>query len=81
MLEVRAFYEQARDECRATFEKVEWQSAILEDVPRECPNCQSDLVEQKNPENRKQEDVEARCRSCGTSISAESLIENSVIEH
>ena len=80
MLEVRAFYEQERDKCHATFEKVEWQSTILGEVTRECPKCQSELVEQTNSENTEQEEIEARCRSCGVIISAESLIENSIIE-
>ncbi len=81
MLEVRAVYEQELQACRSTFEKVEWLTPILEDVPRKCLKCQSDLVEQKNPKNREQEEAEARCRSCGASISAELLIENSLIEH
>ena len=75
MLKVRAVYEQELNACRATFEKVEWRFPILEDAPRDCPRCQSDLVEQKNPENREQEEAEARCRSCGASVNAESLIE------
>ena len=81
MLEVRAVYEQELQACRSTFEKVEWQIPILEDVPRKCLKCQSDLVEQKNPENREQEHAEAHCRSCGASISAESLIESSIIDY
>ncbi len=81
MLEVRAVYEQELQACRATFEKVDWRTPILEGVPRKCSKCQSELVEQKNPENREQEDAEARCRSCGESLSAESLIEYSMIEH
>ena len=81
MLEVRSVYEQELKACRATFEKVEWQSPVLDDVPRKCPDCRSELVVQDNPDNSEQEEIEARCRSCGASVTAESLIESSVIAY
>ncbi len=78
MLEVRSVYERELEECRASFENVEWRSASLEDAPFSCPECHSDLVAQNDPENTGQENAEARCRSCGASISAESVVERAL---
>lgn len=81
MLKVRAVYEHERNTCCATFDKIEWLSPILEDAPRKCPECRSELVAQDDPENKEQWEVEGRCRSCGEGISAEMLVENAAIAH
>lgn len=75
MLEVRTVYEQEREACRTTFQNIEWQTGIFEDVPFVCPECQSDLVAQDDPENKDHESANAHCRSCGAEISAEALVE------
>ena len=81
MLEVHEVYEQEHDACRATFGNVEWRPPFLKNAPRTCPDCQSDLVAQDNSENREQEDAKAHCRSCGSSISAEALIQHALNAH
>ena len=81
MLKVHAVYEQELNECRGTFDRVEWRSGILEDPRFVCTECQSHLVAQNNPNNEDQEGMEAHCRSCGAAIGAEILIENALTAH
>jgi hypothetical protein len=49
MLDVRAVYELER--CRCSFDKIDWPLKMLADVPFNCPNCNSDLVAQLDPDN------------------------------
>ena len=81
MLEVHEVYEQEHDACRVTFDNIEWRPPFLKNAPRTCPDCQSDLVAQDNPDNREQEDAKAHCRSCGSSIGAEALIHHALNAH
>lgn len=81
MLEVHEVYEQEREACHSTFDKIEWCSLLLEDAPRKCPECRSDLVAQENPENKVQEDIRAHCRFCKANINADMLVKNALIEH
>ena len=81
MLEVHEVYEQEHDACRATFGNVEWRTPLLEIAPRTCPDCQSDLVAQVDPQNRDQDDAIAYCRSCESNISAEMLTHRALKEH
>ena len=76
MLEVRTFYENEISACRITFDRVEWRSRFLDESRFDCPKCHSHLVEQKNPMNQEQEDVQAHCRSCGADITAETLVQH-----
>ena len=80
MLEVRTVYENELHACRATFDRVEWRSGILEEPRFACPQCHSHLVEQDNPVNQEQEDVQAHCRSCGADIAAETLVQHGLAE-
>ena len=81
MLEVHTVYKQERNECLATFDKIEWKSSILENAPRECPECRSELVFQDNQSNENQEDIQAHCRACGASFTAMALIVTAVDAH
>jgi hypothetical protein len=81
MLEVRAVYDQELNACRATYDKIQWSSHIFEEAAFVCPECQSDLVEQDDPDNADFQSAESHCRSCGAKISAEALIENAVAAH
>ena len=65
MLKVREVYEQEQRECRATFQSVEWHSPVLDGTQPSCQECQSELLAQEDAENTEQENIEARCRSCG----------------
>lgn len=81
MLEVRSVYERELEECRTSFENVEWPSSTLEDAPFNCPQCHSDLVAQNDPENTDHQSAEAYCRSCGANISAENAVERALDLH
>ncbi len=81
MLDVRAVYEQELDACRATFEKIDWPSASLANAPFNCPNCNSDLVSQEDPENTDYQSADARCRACGADIPAEKAVERALEAH
>ena len=81
MLEVRDVYVQELEVCRATFDNIEWNSDVLAGAPRLCVECRSELVAQNNEHNNKKQQIEADCRSCGTTIGAEKLISYSIAEH
>lgn len=80
MLEVRGVFEQERRQCHTSFAMVNWRTGILENATPSCPECQSELVAQENPDNTEQHHASARCRCCGLRIPAEALIENAVNE-
>lgn len=81
MLHENQAYARERQECRATFDRVEWLSPVVGRGRRECPKCRSELLEQANAKNRKQEHADAVCRTCGARVSAESLIEGAVDDY
>jgi DNA-directed RNA polymerase subunit RPC12/RpoP len=75
MLGVRDLYARELAECKATFEGVEWRSKSLSEAAIVCPECNSHLVEQRNPSNTDRQSAEAFCRACGADIKAERLVE------
>ena len=52
MLDAREIYERELEACRRTFENVDWPVGLLADAKLSCPECQSDLVAQQNPNKR-----------------------------
>ena len=78
MLDVRTVYDGELKTCRATFSNIEWNRNILADAPRLCVECGSELVAQNNHQNSNMQQIEANCRSCGATIGAERLIEDSI---
>lgn len=81
MLNVKDTYERELAACRQTFKAVEWGSQTLAVAAFKCPQCQSDLVAQADPDNRDQRDVKCTCRACGASIAAEDAIEAALENH
>jgi len=81
MLDVRSVYERELAQCRATFDEVDWHSDAMSQATPKCPECASRLVEQTNPDNKRQGFIDAKCRGCGSNISAESLIEATLEEY
>ncbi len=79
MLEERTIYDKEQNECSKTFYKIDWVSDILSTVHLVCPECQSDLVAQKDSGNTNKQEIDAECRSCEVTISAERLIQNMAI--
>ncbi len=78
MLEVNEVYERESEACWATFENVEWRFPVRDGSGPECPSCESELVEQDNPDNEEQDRASGRCRSCGEQVEAEAIIEHLV---
>ena len=78
MLDVNEVYEEELEACRATFDDVEWRFAVREGSGAECPHCESELVEQEDPQNVAQDRASGRCRSCGGKVEAEAVVERLV---
>jgi len=81
MLDARNVYERELEACQKSFENVEWKSNALARAVKICPVCNSHLVEQNDPTNRKYFAVNARCRACGEEIDSDTLIETALKEH
>ena len=79
MLTERTIYKKEQKECSKTFDKIEWVSDILSTVHLVCPECQSDLVAQRDSGNTNKQKINAECRSCDATFNAERLIENMAI--
>ena len=75
MLDVRVVYERELEACQQTFAKVNWPVGSLEEAKFSCPQCQSDLVEQADPENTDHQSLECLCRVCGNRISEVEAVE------
>ena len=80
MLNENIVYQQEIDNCWKSFEKVQWRSAALADVKFRCPHCESDLIEQVDPENGSQDDLRCRCRQCGSEDIPEEAIDQAIEE-
>ena len=78
MLNVNEVYEQELEACQASFENVEWQFEVRQGSRVECPHCESELVEQVDPQNVTQHQASSRCRSCGWNVEAEAVVEHLV---
>jgi hypothetical protein len=81
MLDVRDVYEKELEACRRTFEAVDWKSASMADASLLCPECKSDLVEQRDASNTDHQSANAECRACGAKIEAEKLVESALDAH
>ena len=60
MLDVRAFYERELNECRSSFDNVDWISSSLAGAQKVCPECNSYLVEQIDPSNKSHEEAHGK---------------------
>ena len=75
MLNVNEVYENELEACWATFEDVEWRFRVRRGSGPECPNCQSELIEQEDPGNVEQDGASGKCRACGEAVEAEAVVE------
>jgi rubrerythrin len=78
MLETKDLYDQELREARATLEKIEWHSASISPETIKCGNCQSELVEQVEPDNESQDCAELRCKTCGQNVQMADAIEQAI---
>lgn len=79
MLEERAFFERQKKACDASFERVDWFAEIASYEDFECPLCHSSLIEQLDPSNTEPQDINGKCRACGTRFDSEQIM-NIVLE-
>lgn len=75
MLETKELYDQELKETRATLAKVAWRSVSVAGGFIKCGGCQSELVEQVDPDNEVQDHIELHCRTCGAAPALEEAIE------
>ncbi len=81
MLDVRAVYERELEACRQTFGNLEWPLASLAGTHFRCPQCNSDLVAQDDPQNTNHEGADCHCRACGERIPSEKALELAIEAH
>ncbi len=78
MLEVRELYETERARCRGTMTRVAWVSATVAAEHLRCVDCASDLLEQLDPTNTLQSELDLVCRNCGGVPAVEETIVDAV---
>ena len=81
MLDVRTVYERELSACRRTFEALEWPLASLSETRFSCPQCNSDLVAQDDPQNTNHEAADCHCGACGERIPPEKALELALEAH
>ena len=75
MLETKELYDQELAEARATLAMVAWYSPSISNESFKCNDCQSELIGQVDTENKRQDLVELRCRTCGAAPDLSEAIE------
>jgi hypothetical protein len=78
MLHNRALFDAELAECDKTFDEVEWVSDTVSAAKLVCPECSSNLVQQMDPANVAQEEMELSCRACGAALDNGDVIEATV---
>lgn len=78
MLEAKELYDHELQQARATLEKVNWRSPSLDGGLLQCASCKSELLEQTDSNNEDQDDIELRCRTCGTFPDVADVIEQAI---
>lgn len=80
MLEAKALYEKELKACRETFSSVNWVSGTIKEHGLVCPDCDSKLIRQSDPDNGEQINIDLFCRACETKPGIERTIEASLTE-
>ena len=78
MLDVNEVYEKELEACWGTFDDVQWRFSVRPGFGPECRSCNSELMEQADPDNVEQDQVSGRCRCCGEEMEAEAVVESFV---
>jgi len=74
MLDEHSFFEEEKAACASSFSKVKLLAPIENFNQLECSKCGSCLLEQRDPKNTDPQEIEARCRSCATDMTAEFFV-------
>lgn len=80
MLQARALYDAELAECTKTVSSIVWRSSTLETSKLVCSDCESNLIEQADPDNIEQGEAELSCRACGAQLETDEVIEKTVGE-
>lgn len=78
MLRTKELYDAELREARATLEKVKWYSPSLNETVFTCDQCQSELIEQIDPDNTAQGAVELHCKTCGEYPELDDAVERAI---
>ncbi|WP_145729104.1 hypothetical protein [Nitrospirillum pindoramense] len=80
MLQVKEVYDRELQECRKTFDRIDWRLPIILSEYSVCPACKSNLVEQVDANNTSPMDIKARCRVCTLIVRSEIFVEQALRE-
>ncbi|MBK1622055.1 hypothetical protein [Afifella marina] len=75
ILEKREAFEKVQEKCLDSLENVAWPAEVSHLDRMACPNCQSSLLGQLDPDNKDHEHVIGKCYQCGEEISFEKFME------
>lgn len=78
MLETKELYDHQLAEARGTLEQVQWYSPSINEKSFRCIDCQSELIEQIQSDNQRQQAVELRCKTCGAFHDIDDGVEQAV---
>ncbi|TKD51432.1 hypothetical protein [Sphingomonas baiyangensis] len=78
MLQSRELFAAELAACQRTLEAIDWRSGTISDAKLVCSECESNLVQQADPENTVQDDAELSCRACGAGLDVGDVIERSI---
>ncbi|AEG50069.1 hypothetical protein Sphch_2408 [Sphingobium chlorophenolicum L-1] len=78
MLETKELYDLELAASRSTIAPIQWFSGSILDEHIKCPFCGSELVEQEDPNNARQDFAHLRCRTCGERVETADAIEKAV---
>lgn len=78
MLQTKELYDQELRSARDTLAKVKWYSTTIDGTHLKCLECHSELIEQIEPDNERQNLVELRCKTCGSKPDLADTIEATV---
>ena len=74
MLEVEKLHMVEVESCLETIKEVSFYSNSVEKYRLVCPECDTKLMAQKDPENSMQEEMQLICRTCGDESETEQII-------
>lgn len=78
MLETKEMYDKELLEAKQTLARIAWYSASVSQAQLNCSECQSELLEQTDPQNESQDLIEFRCKTCGANPELADVIEATV---
>lgn len=78
MLLVKDLFDKELAAAKATFSSIDWHTGSTADLNFKCPDCSSTLLEQKDPDNHRQDFIELKCRACAEEPELSDVIENAI---